>query len=75
MIRVPLDVARSTGLSEGEPVEVEARDSDILICCRAAHAESRHLAEIAATEILAGAKGHRLGGRSIRELRKKGRCR
>lgn len=72
-IRVPLDVARTSGLSDGEAVEIETLDGDILIRRRAAKAEARRDAEAAAIEIIAGAKGHSLGGLSIRELREEGR--
>ncbi|MDR2858590.1 MAG: AbrB/MazE/SpoVT family DNA-binding domain-containing protein, partial [Novosphingobium sp.] len=30
-IRVPFEVAREAGLSDGEPVEIETLDGDILI--------------------------------------------
>ena len=40
-IRVPLDVARTSGLSDGEAVEIETLDGDILIRRRAAKAEAR----------------------------------
>src|SRR3546814_7384573 len=66
-------VARTSGLSNGEAVEIETLDGDIFIRRRAAKAEARRDAEAAAIEIIAGAKGHSLGGISIRELRDEGR--
>lgn len=72
-IRVPLDVARAAGLSDGEKVEVEASDGDILIRRDAGRAEGRRVAETAAAEILAAAKQHSLGDISIRDLREEGR--
>lgn len=72
-IRVPLEIARAVGLSDGESVEVEALDGDILIRRRAAKAQARRDAEAAAAEIIAHAKGHTLGGSSIRELRDEAR--
>ena len=72
-IRVPLDLARTSGLSDGEAVEIETLDGDILIRRRAAKAEARRDAEAAAIELIANAKGHSLGGLSIRELREEGR--
>lgn len=32
-IRVPFDVARASGLSDGEEVEIETQDGDIVDCC------------------------------------------
>jgi len=72
-IRVPLEVARAAGLSDGETVEVETSDGDILIRRRAARAAAKRDAEAAAAEILADAKGRTLGGLSIRALRDEGR--
>lgn len=71
-IRVPFDVARASGLSDGERVEIETQDGDILIRRSAAHARSRQDAENAAAEIIAESKAHALGGLSIRDLRDEG---
>jgi antitoxin component of MazEF toxin-antitoxin module len=72
-IRVPFDVARASGLSDGEEVEIETQDGDILIRQSAAHAQNRQDAENAAAEIIAESKKHSLGGLSIRDLLDEGR--
>ncbi len=72
-IRVPFEVARSSGLSDGEEVEIEALDGDILIRRSAAHARKRQDADTAAVEIIADSKKHSLRGLSIRDLREEGR--
>jgi antitoxin MazE len=72
-IRVPLDVARATGLLEGEPVAVEAVDGAIQIRRSAARIAARHEAQTAVEQIIAAASGHRLAGLSVRELRDEGR--
>lgn len=72
-IRVPLDVARAVGLSGGEEVEIEAVDGSIHIRRSAAHAAARRDAAKAVEEIKAAARGHTLGGISIRELIEEGR--
>ncbi|MGO4127665.1 AbrB/MazE/SpoVT family DNA-binding domain-containing protein [Inquilinus sp. YAF38] len=70
-IRVPHDVAKATGLSDGERVEIEAHDGDILIRRPAAHALAD--AEAAAEEIIAESGHHSLGDATIRELIEDGR--
>lgn len=72
-IRVPLDIARSSGLSDGEPVEIEAVDGDLVIRRSSARAKNRRDAEMAAAEIVAESKKHSLRGLSIRALREEGR--
>lgn len=72
-IRVPFEIARSSGLSDGEEVEIEALDGNILIRRSAAHARTRQEAEKAAAEIIADSKKHSLRGVSIRDLREEGR--
>ena len=72
-VRVPADIARTIGLVEGETVEVEAQDGDLVIRRRAAHARARQDAEAAAAEIIADSRHHSLGGLSVRELREEGR--
>jgi antitoxin MazE len=72
-IRVPADVARTIGLSDGEAVEVETQDGDLVIRRHAAHARARRGAEEAAAEIIADSRNHSLGGLSIRELLEEGR--
>jgi antitoxin component of MazEF toxin-antitoxin module len=72
-IRVPLEVARMSGLSDGEQVEIEAQDGDIIIRRRAAHVRARRDAEAAAAEIVGESKRYSLGGASIRDLLDEGR--
>ena len=72
-IRVPMDVARMAGLTDGEKVEIETQDGDILVRRRAAHARARQDAEDAAEEIIAESRSHSLGGISIRDLLDDGR--
>ena len=70
-IRVPFEIAKATGLSDGERVEVETRDGDILI--RRPAARVRADAEAAAEEILRERVRHTLGEISIRDLIDEGR--
>jgi len=70
-IRVPHDIAKAAGLSDGERVEIEAHDGDILIRRPAAHALAD--AEAAAEEIIAESEHHSLGDITIRELIEDGR--
>ena len=72
-VRVPLDIARAAGLSDGEAVEVEAVDGDIHIRRSAAKEMARRDARAAVAEIVAASVGRRLEGVSIRELREEGR--
>lgn len=72
-VRVPADVARLVGLSEGESVEFEAVDGDIIIRRDEAKDERRRRAAEAVAAIRELRKGHRLGGISIRELIDEGR--
>lgn len=72
-IRVPFDVVRTSGLSDGEQVEIEAQDGDIVIRRPAAHARARGDAEAAAAEITAESKRYSLGDLSIRDLLDEGR--
>jgi len=70
-IRVPFELARDSGLSVGEQVEIEAQDGDIVI--RRSAARARGDAERAAAEIIAEAKRHSLGAVPLRELLDEGR--
>jgi antitoxin MazE len=72
-IRVPLDVARSVGLTDGEAVEIESVNGDIQIRRSAAKEAARKDALAAVEEIVQASKGHTLGGISIRELIDEGR--
>ncbi len=68
-LRVPSRVARAAGLNEGEQVELEARDSDIVI--RRPHARAD--AQTAAEEIIRESRDHGLGKAAIRKLIEEGR--
>ena len=72
-IRVPLDVARAVGLTDGEAVEIESVNGDIQIRRSEAKEAKRRDALAAVEEMFEAAKGHTLGGISIRELRDEGR--
>lgn len=72
-IRVPMEVARAAGLTDGEKVEVETQDGDIVVRRREARVRARQDAEAAADEIIAESRCHSLGGVSIRELLEDGR--
>ena len=72
-VRVPIDVAAAAGLIDGEAVEIEAVDGNIVIRRDASKAEARRRAEAAVAEILELGKGMSLGGLSIRELIDEGR--
>ena len=72
-VRVPIDVAAAAGLIDGEAVEIEAVDGNIVIRRDPSKAEARRRAEAAVAEILELGKGMSLGGLSIRELIDEGR--
>ncbi|MEA1651301.1 AbrB/MazE/SpoVT family DNA-binding domain-containing protein [Nitrospirillum sp. BR 11164] len=72
-IRVPMDVARVTGLMDGEKVDVEIQDGDLIIRRQANHIRAREDAAAAAAEIMAESRHHSLGSTSIRELLDEGR--
>ena len=72
-IRVPMDIARASGLADGETVEIEMQDGDLVVRRRAAHVQARQEAEAAAAEIIADSRHHSLGDISIRELLEEGR--
>ena len=74
-IRMPADIAESSGLSDGEKVEIEVHDGDILIRRQSARAEARRRAEEAASRIMAASKNYTLGDITIRELIEEGRRR
>lgn len=73
-IRVPMEVARAAGLTDGEKVEVETQDGDIVIRRGEARGRARQDPEAAAEEIIAESRRHSLGGVSITELLEDGRC-
>jgi antitoxin component of MazEF toxin-antitoxin module len=66
-----MDVARAAGLVDGEKVEIETQDGDLVV--RRRDARGRQDAEAAAEEIIAESRVHSLGGVSIRELQDDGR--
>lgn len=70
-IRVPLDIASATGLSDGEQVEIEAKDGDLVIHRPTVHARAD--AEKAAQELLKERQEHSLNGLTIRDLIDEGR--
>ncbi len=72
-IRMPFSVVNSSGLSDGEQVEIEIHDGDIVIRRKVAQAHARQAAEAAAAEIIAESRTHSLGGISIRDLLDEGR--
>ncbi|MEO8926478.1 MAG: AbrB/MazE/SpoVT family DNA-binding domain-containing protein [Caulobacteraceae bacterium] len=72
-VRVPLDVARGLGLADGERVDVQARDGDIVIRRTQAQEDARARARAAGASIRANSRGRTLGGITIRELIDEGR--
>ena len=72
-IRVPMEIARATGLMDGERVEVETLDGDIVVRRREARMRARRDADAAAEEIIAESRRHSLRGVSFRELLEDGR--
>jgi antitoxin component of MazEF toxin-antitoxin module len=72
-IRVPMDIARASGLADGETVEIEMQDGDLVVRRQADHVRLRQDAEAAVAEIIADSRHHSLGGVSVRELLEEGR--
>jgi AbrB family looped-hinge helix DNA binding protein len=70
-VRVPADIAKAAELSEGERVEIEARDGEIVI--RRPAVQARADAEAAAEEIIGESRNYSLGAVTIRELLDEGR--
>jgi antitoxin MazE len=70
-VRVPAEIAKTAELSEGERVEIEMRDGDIVI--RRPAARARADADAAADEIVSESRKHPLGALTIRELLDEGR--
>lgn len=70
-IRVPFEIAKVTGLSDGEQVEIETHDGDIVI--RRPVAQARADAQAAAEEIIGERRSYSLGKITIRELLDEGR--
>ena len=74
-VRVPFEVAEQSGLKEGERVEIENRDGDIVIRRSKISDEAREQALRAVEDIKERRKGVTLGGISIKELINEGRKR
>ena len=72
-VRVPADVARAVGISDGEPVDIEKIGDTIVIRREGLSAAQRLSGERAAAKIREARKGIRLDGISIRELIDEGR--
>jgi antitoxin component of MazEF toxin-antitoxin module len=72
-IRFPLEIAKAARLSDGERVEIEALDGDIVIRRRDANADADADARLAAEEIIEESGRHTLDGVTIRELLDEGR--
>jgi antitoxin component of MazEF toxin-antitoxin module len=70
-VRFPLEFAKTAGLREGERVQIEGHDGDIVI--RRPLARARADAEAAAEEIISESRNHPLGEVTIRELLEEGR--
>jgi antitoxin MazE len=72
-IRIPVSIAKATGLSHGERVEIDVQDGDLVVRRPEARARARSDAEAAAAEIMAESKQYTLGDITIRELLEEGR--
>lgn len=72
-VRVPVEIVRASGLSDGEQVDVEVRDGEIVIRRNSARAQARQDAALAAREMIAARRNITLGGVSIRALIDEGR--
>lgn len=72
-VRVPQDMARLAGLIDGEQVEIEVKDGDILIRRSDARAHARAESLAAMARIVERSKGATLGDVTLRELIDEGR--
>jgi antitoxin MazE len=72
-LRVPLDVVQASGLADGEQVEVEIHDGDILIRREDDKATARARALSALERIVERSKTMSLGETTVRELIEEGR--
>ena len=70
-VRLPGEVVRAIGIADGEQVEIDARNGDIVI--RRAATGTRADALAAAEEIIAESENYSLGDVTIRELIDDGR--
>lgn len=72
-LRVPIDIAQASGLADGEQVEIELKDGDIVIRRPEASAEARTRALEALDRLFARSKGVTLDDVTLRELIEEGR--
>ena len=72
-LRVPLDVVQASGLADGEQVEIDLRDGDIVIRRADAKAEAQARALEALDRLFENSKGITLGDVTLRELIEEGR--
>nr|WP_299003790.1 AbrB/MazE/SpoVT family DNA-binding domain-containing protein [uncultured Caulobacter sp.] len=72
-VRVPQEIARATGLVEGEQIDIEIHDGDIVLRRSSAQAEARHRAKAALERMVELSNAVSLEGLSIRDLIDEGR--
>lgn len=72
-IRVPADVAETAGLRDGERVEMQARDGEIVVRRSDIFAEQQERARQALEDIIERSKRYSLGGLKIKDLLTEGR--
>ncbi|MBO9557634.1 MAG: AbrB/MazE/SpoVT family DNA-binding domain-containing protein [Caulobacter sp.] len=72
-LRVPLDVVQASGLADGEQVEIELKDGDIVIRRPEASTEAQARALKALDRLFEKSKGVTLGDVTIREMIEEGR--
>lgn len=70
-IRVPYDLADASGLSDGEQVEIEMKDGDLVVRRPDVHTRAR--AQKAAQDIRRDSTKFTLGDITIQDLRNEGR--
>ena len=72
-LRIPLDVVQASGLADGEQVEIELKDGDIVVRRSDARIEVRAEALAAVHRIIANRRGKTRAGTTLRELIDEGR--
>lgn len=72
-VRIPADVVRLSGLSDGEAFDIESVDGNVVIRPDEEKSARQQKAAAAAEAIMKMAKGHRLDGLSIKDLINEGR--
>ncbi|MGH1558977.1 AbrB/MazE/SpoVT family DNA-binding domain-containing protein [Caulobacter segnis] len=72
-VRVPQEIAQATGLVEGEQVDMEIQDGNIVLVRSEARAEAKARAEAALKRMVELSKTVSLEGLSIREMTDEGR--